>query len=74
AHEAAAGVLDLPRAPLNADVDGVAPRLHHPGRVRPAGRRRPGLRRDFIKMGRALKEAHLALDAAAAALKKACEP
>ena len=33
-----------------------------------------GLTHDFIKMGRVLKEAHVALDAAAAALRKALFP
>jgi acetyl esterase len=33
-----------------------------------------GLTHDFIKMGRVLKEAHVALDAAAAALRKALSP
>ena len=80
-------------APLNADVDGVAPAciilaecdplvdegLAYGDKLRAAGvtvhlELVRGVTHDFIKMGRALKEAPLALDAAAAALKRACEP
>ena len=75
-------------APLEADVDGVAPAcvilaecdplvdegLAYADRLRLAGvpvalELYRGVTHDFIKMGRSLKEAGLALDAAAAALK-----
>ncbi len=80
-------------APLQADVDGVAPAcvvlaecdplvdegLAYADRLRAS--RVPvqlelvrGVTHDFIKMGRALKEAGLALDAAAAALRGAWNP
>ena len=77
-------------APLQADVDGVAPAcvilaecdplvdegLAYADRLRAAGvpvalELVRGVTHDFIKMGRALKEAPAALDAAAAALKQA---
>ena len=80
-------------APLNADVDGVAPAcvilaecdplvdegLAYADRLRAAGvdvtlELTRGVTHDFIKMGRALKEAHAALDVAAAALKAALHP
>jgi len=80
-------------APLEAEVEGVAPAcvilaecdplvdegLAYADRLRAAGvavnlELYRGLTHDFIKMGRALKEASLALDAAAAALKKAWHP
>ena len=77
-------------APLNADVDGVAPAcfilaecdpvvdegLAYADHLRAAGvavelELVRGVTHDFIKMGRALKEAPGALDAAAAALQRA---
>lgn len=77
-------------APLEADVDGVAPAcvilaecdplvdegLAYADHLRAAGvavelELYRGLTHDFIKMGRSLKEASLALDVAAAALKSA---
>jgi acetyl esterase len=77
-------------APLEAEVDGVAPAcvilaecdplvdegIAYADRLRLAGvpvalELYRGLTHDFIKMGRALKEAGLALDAAAAALRQA---
>ncbi len=80
-------------APLNADVDSVAPAciilaecdplvdegLAYADRLRAAGvavnlELTRGVTHDFIKMGRALKEAHVALDVAAAALKAALHP
>jgi acetyl esterase len=80
-------------APLNADMDGVAPAciilaecdplvdegLAYADGLRAAGvavnlELARGVTHDFIKMGRALKEAHAALDAAAAALKAALQP
>ncbi len=80
-------------APLEADVDGVAPAcvilaecdplvdegLAYADRLRAAGvtvdlELVRGVTHDFIKMGRALKEAPRALDAAAAALTAACTP
>ena len=80
-------------APLEAEVDGVAPAcvilaecdplvdegLAYADRLRAAGvavelELYRGVTHDFIKMGRALKEAPLALDAAAAALRRACTP
>jgi acetyl esterase len=79
-------------APLNADVDGVAPAcvilaecdpvvdegLAYADHLRGSGvpvalELFRGVTHDFIKMGRALKEAHAALDAAATALKAAAE-
>lgn len=76
-------------APLEADLDGVAPAcvilaecdplvdegLAYADRLRLAGvpvalELYRGVTHDFIKMGRALKEASLALDAAAAALRQ----
>lgn len=80
-------------APLEADVDGVAPAwlllaecdplvdegLAYADRLRMAGvpvdlELARGMTHDFIKMGRVLKEAALALDAAAAALRAALQP
>jgi len=80
-------------APLEAEVDGVAPAciilaecdpvvdegIAYADRLRAAGvpvalELYRGVTHDFIKMGRALKEAHQALDAAAAALKEALPP
>jgi acetyl esterase len=80
-------------APLQADVDGVAPAcvilaecdpvvdegIAYADRLRAAGvpvelEIARGVARDFIKMGRALPEAALALDFAAAALQKARQP
>jgi acetyl esterase/lipase len=77
-------------APLEADVDGVAPAcvilaecdplvdegLAYADKLRAAGvavelELHRGLTHDFIKMGRTLKEAPLALDVASHALKKA---
>ncbi len=80
-------------APLNADVDGVAPAcvilaecdplvdegIAYADKLRAAGvpvalELLRGVTHDFIKMGRALKEAGQALDAAAQALKEASLP
>lgn len=80
-------------APLEADVEGVAPAcvilaecdplvdegLAYADRLRMAGvpvalELVRGVTHDFIKMGRSLKEAGYALDAAAAALKQAQTP
>ncbi|MDP2004404.1 MAG: alpha/beta hydrolase [Rubrivivax sp.] len=80
-------------APLEADVDGVAPAcvilaecdplvdegLAYADRLRAAGvpvslELVRGMTHDFIKMGRALKEAGAALDFAAAALKESSAP
>jgi len=80
-------------APLEADVDGVAPAwlllaecdplvdegLAYADRLRMAGvpvdlELARGMTHDFIKMGRVLKEAPLALNAAAAALRVALQP
>ncbi len=80
-------------APLEADVDGVAPAciilaecdpivdegLAYADRLRAAGVPVSldlvrGMTHDFIKMGRALKEAGRALDFAAAALKESLSP
>ncbi len=80
-------------APLEADVDGVAPAcvvlaecdplvdegLAYADRLRAAGvpvtlELVRGVTHDFIKMGRALREAHDALAAAAAAIQEAARP
>lgn len=79
-------------APLEAEVDGVAPAcvilaecdplvdegLAYADRLRAAGvpvalELVRGVTHDFIKMGRALREAHAAQDAAAAALREAAQ-
>ena len=79
-------------APLEADVDGVAPAcvilaecdplvdegLAYADRLRAAGvpvqlELLRGVTHDFIKMGRALREAHEALAAAAAAIQEAAQ-
>ena len=76
-------------APLNADVDGVAPAcvilaecdplidegLAYADKLRAAGvpvalELYRGVTHDFIKLGRAIPQAHAALDAAARALKE----
>jgi acetyl esterase len=80
-------------APLEAEVDGVAPAcvilaecdplvdegLAYADKLRAAGvpvalELTRGVTHDFIKMGRSLKEAHTALDFAAAALQEAARP
>jgi len=80
-------------APLEAEVEGVAPAcvilaecdplvdegLAYADKLRAAGvpvalELARGVTHDFIKMGRTLKEAHTALDFAAAALKEAAQP